>query len=66
MEFAINVGDLLVTVVGLLIAYVLNNMFEQMKEIKTTVKELSTSLISLDKRVVRLEVQSGIPDRGCK
>lgn len=56
----VPIMDIALTVIGFLIVWVLKGMKEEMTEIKLYVKELSHSLMEIDKRVVRLEARQSI------
>lgn len=59
-EHATELMPYAVTIIGFLIVWVLNNIKDEIKEIKTTVTELNTDMrggvSELDRRVLRLEL----------
>lgn len=55
MEFTIDIGGILMNIVGFLIVYVLHGIKGELTDVKNTVSKLSDSLVKLDKRVLVLE-----------
>ena len=60
MESAFHFTDVLLTIVGFLIVYTLNSIKGEIKEVKTAMKDLSSELKNIDKRVVAVETHCGV------
>jgi uncharacterized protein YoxC len=52
---AINIGNVLIAVIGFLIVHTLNGIKTEIKDVKESLKELTTQLTDIDKRVVKVE-----------
>ena len=56
----INFTDILLAAIGFLIVFTLNGIKSEIKEVKTSMKDLTKQLVDIDRRVVAVEVQCGV------
>lgn len=52
---ALNVTDILITIIGFLIVYTLNGIKGEIKEVKSSMNDLTKQLTDIDRRVVAVE-----------
>ena len=53
----LSIADVLLSAVGFLIVYTLNGIKAEIKEVKTSMKELTNQLTDIDRRVVKVEAR---------